>query len=633
MRYTSLIIFLLLGCFVHAADGEYAFNKINPALLKNASVVKRFEIVRFEIKDAGSAVYYYKYALTILNEGGDKFAGITEGYDKFHSIKSIEGHLYDADGKKIKSVKKSEVSDYSAVGESFADDNRIKTHHFYHKIYPYTVEYEVEMKHDELMFIPSWMPQQDDAYSVEQSSYEVTMPADYTIRHKEYNYVGNPIITNDKNKKTFTWAIKNLLALNDEFAAPEWQKITTTVMVGPTEFSIDNYKGKMNTWKDFGKFVYALKQNRDVLPDNIKQAVHQIADGNSDEKKKVASLYEYLQKNTRYISIQLGIGGWQPLDANFVSKKGYGDCKALTNYMFALLKEVGINSYYTIVKAGQYKRHLVEDFPSQQFNHVVLAVPMEKDTMWLECTSQDLAAGYMSNFTSNRQALMIKEDGGYLVHTPAYNLNDNQQNSIIKAQLNEEGQLTAKINTRYSGMQQDDLYEMLHALSKQKQLEQLKKSINLGTFDIKNFSYKQNKASIPSIDEEVDLVVENYAQVSGKRIFITPNIFNRSSTKLKDDERTHDIELMFEYKDEDSVEIQIPKGFAPEAMPQNISLKSKFGTYAANFKLSDGSIVFYRKHERFSGLFPKSDYKELVAFYEAMYKADRSRMVLVKKEE
>ena len=58
---------------------------------------------------------------------------------------------------------------------------------------------------------------------------------------------------------------------------------------------------------------------------------------------------------------RVGIGGWQPLDANFVSKKGYGDCKALTNYMFSLLKEVGINSYYTIVKAGQYKRHLVED--------------------------------------------------------------------------------------------------------------------------------------------------------------------------------------------------------------------------------------------------------------------------------
>ncbi len=633
MRPLIALAFLLFVVNAHAGDGDYAVSKIAPALLKNASVVKRMEQVRFEIKDVGSATYYYKYAVTILNETGDRFAGISENYDKFHSIKSIEGNLYDADGKKIKSVKKADIGDFSAVGESFADDSRVKTYHFYHKIYPYTVEYEVEKKQDELMFMPSWMPQEDDGYSVEQSSYEVVMPASYSIRHKEYNYTGGPLVTNEKNKKIFTWSVKNLTALNDEYAAPGWQKLTTTVMIGPTEFSIDSYSGNMNTWQDFGKFVYALKQNRDVLPDNVKQAVHQIADATIDIRKKIALLYEYLQKNTRYISIQLGIGGWQPLDAAFVSKKGYGDCKALTNYMFSLLKEAGVNSYYTIVKAGQYKRDLVEDFPGQQFNHVILSIPLEKDTMWLECTSQTLPAGYMSNFTSNRYALMIKEDGGYLVRTPEYKLNDNQQCRTIKATLNEEGQLSAKISTRYSGMEQDDLYEMIHSLPKQKQLEQLRKTINLGTFDVKNLAYQENRTAIPSIDEEVDLVVENYAQVSGKRLFITPNIYNRSGTKLKDEERMHDIEFMFEYRDIDSVEIQIPKGFSPEALPHDTNVKSKFGNYSANFQLIGDRIVFFRKLERNSGRFPKSDYKELVSFYESIYKSDRSRMVLVKKDE
>src|SRR5574342_1196313 len=105
----------------------------------------------------------------------------------------------------------------------------------------------------------------------------------------------------------------------------------------------------MNSWQDFGKFIYALKQGRDELPPEIKQKVHELTDGIADTKEKINVLYGYMQKNTRYVSIQLGIGGWQPFDAKYVAKKGYGDCKALSNYMYSILKEAGIKSYYAVI--------------------------------------------------------------------------------------------------------------------------------------------------------------------------------------------------------------------------------------------------------------------------------------------
>ena len=64
-----------------------------------------------------------------------------------------------------------------------------------------------------------------------------------------------------------------------------------------------------------------------------------------------------MQSRTRYASIQLGIGGYKPAPAMEVSEKGYGDCKGLTNYMSALLKEAGITSYYTWVKSGANRIH------------------------------------------------------------------------------------------------------------------------------------------------------------------------------------------------------------------------------------------------------------------------------------
>ncbi len=614
-------------------DNKYAVSKIDPSLLKGASAIKRYEYVRFEIKDPGSAVYYYKTAITILNENGDDHSGWAEGYDKSSSIRSVDGTLYDAAGKKIRSLKNSEVSDRSGTSEgSLAEDNRIKTHNFYCKAYPYTVEYEVEIKQSQLMFIPSWMPvERDEEYAVESSIFEVVCPADYKIRYKSYHYDKEPIITNGK-QTVYRWEVKNLPVVKMEYASPEWQKITPTVIVGATNFEINGFKGDMSNWNEFGKFIYSLKQNRDNLPLAVKSKVHELTDNVTNVKTKIELLYNYMQQNTRYISIQLGIGGWQPFDAAYVAEKKYGDCKALTNFMFSLLKEAGIRSVYTLVKAGERSRSIHEDFSAQQFNHVILSVPLVKDTVWLECTSQTLPAGYLSGFTSNRYALMVDEDGGHLVKTPAYHFKDNLQIRKVNATVDENGKLSADITTEYSGMQQDDLFGMINAYSKKEQLEFLKKEIDLPTYDITSFDYKTIRAQIPSIDEKLNLVADNYAQVSGKRLFIQPNLLNKSSVKLNDQERLQDIDLIFEYRDVDTVEITIPAGFVPEAMPQPVAFINKFGQYSITYKADGNKVLLTRFFERKAGRFPASDYKELVKMYGDMYKADRGKIVLIKKD-
>jgi hypothetical protein len=228
---------------------------------------------------------------------------------------------------------------------------------------------------------------------------------------------------------------------------------------------------------------------------------------------------------------------------------------------------------------------------------------------------------------------MVKEDGGYLVRTPSYKMKDNIQFRSIKATLNEDGQLLANVNTHYAGTQQDDLHQIIHGYPKPKQLEFLKKGMGgLGTYDVKEFDYKESKGPNPFIDEYISLVVESFAQVSGKRLFITPNLLSKNGMKLKDEERINDIELTFEYKDVDSVEISIPKGYASEAMPKDISIQSKFGNYNISFKVADDKVIMFRNFERLAGRFAKTDYKEFVKFYEDIYKADRSKIVLVKKE-
>lgn len=637
MNYKKLMLSLLLcGMVVYgfAGDGDYAVSKIPENLLKNANVVKRMEETRFEIVDLGKSRLYHKYALTILNENGDKHAVEVIGYNKLREAKSIEGNLYDAGGKKIKSLKKSDIKDLSATDDgSLMDDNRMKVHGFYHRLYPYTVEYETLVQYNSTYSFPIWDPIENEYISVVQSAITVIAPDDFTVRFKAFNYKSDPVFQSEKGNKTYRWEIKNAEAVELEYASPYWDKIVPIVYLAPSKFEIENYRGDMTTWEGLGKFIYTLNQGKDKLPEDIKRIVHQIADPINDPREKVAKLYSYMQENTRYISIQLGIGGLQPFDATYVATRKYGDCKALSNYMYSLLKEAGIKSYHTLVKSGGGQNYFRDDFPSHQFNHMILCVPLKQDTMWLECTSQTESAGYLSGSTSDRPVLLINEDGGKLVKTPKYDITQNLQVRKANGKIADDGQLDVQINTHYMALQQDHYHGLIHYLSKDKQLEYLKKDIDLPHYDVEKFEYKENKAAIPAIDEELELSALNYASVTGKRLFINPNIISRFSSKLKmDDKRKYPVSLQTEYHDIDTAIINIPTGYRVETMPSPVTVESKFGKYSASVDVQPDKIVYYRSIESFSGEFPSSDYNELVKFYDQLYKADRSRVVLVKND-
>jgi uncharacterized protein DUF3857/transglutaminase superfamily protein len=618
----------------HNGEDDYAVSRISPVLIKNANAVTRLSERSFEFRSTKEAIEKKHWVITIMNENGDEFADFVDGYGKLIEINSVEGFLYDANGKLLKKVKTKEMQDLSGVGESsLMEDTRVKHHNFYYKVYPYTVEYNEEITYKYTLFFPDWMPQGREKLSVEKSSFTIVCPAEYKLRYKSSHYTGEPTITTDNNKKLYSWSVNNLPAVIKEVYAPRMDEITTKVITGPSDFQVGNYVGNMVSWQDFGKFIYALKDGRDQLPENVKQTVHLIADRISDPKKKIEALYEYMQKNTRYISIQLGIGGWQPFDASYVATKGYGDCKALTNYMYSILKEVGIPSNYTLIHAGELEKYFDEDFPSSQFNHVILSVPLSADTMWLECTSQTVPAGYLGSFTCDRYALMIDQNGGKLVRTPTYSLNDNLQLRKTTAKLDDAATLSVKCVTTYRAEQQDDLHGMIHYLTKDKIKEQLQKDLDFATYDVVNFEYKEEKSAMPLLTESLDLSISNYASLTGKRLFIMPNVMTRRSAKLKaDEERKYDIEMLYPYIDKDSVELEVPAGFEVESAPAAVTLDNKFGHYASSVKVEGNKIYYYREMQHYTGRFPAKDYSALVSFYDAIYKADRNRVVLVKKD-
>lgn len=640
MKSIVFFIAFVLGNSLIASAGptpKYPAHLIPLNLRQNVYMVKRADETEFIIQSPTSTVYKKRYVYTILNENGDGFSDFVVRYDKMSKVSKIEGTLYNAMGMEVKKLKPKDLKDESGVSDNnMMDDSRIKTHNFYYNSYPYTIEYSYEIAENNTFTFPPWVPQSDNEVSVEQSSYSITYPNNFPIRYKAWNFSGNPEKSENKGNTTLKWKTANLQGFRIPFMAGSWRNLVPFIYTAPSDFEMENYKGNMENWKDFGLFYLKLNANRDALPPAIAEKVKALTSHVSDKKEKVRILYQFLQQSTRYISVQLGIGGWQTFDAAYVAKNGYGDCKALSNYMVSLLKAAGIPSNQALIYAGSgsdAQTRMQTDFPANQFNHVIVCVPMEKDSIWLECTDQNLPAGYLSDFTSNRNALLITNEGGKVVNTPQLGLDENEQIRKIKAVLNPNGTIAMDINTVYKCSQQDFLDQITSRYSQDKIRKYLESAYSLATYSVDNFTHKKLPSRFPSIEEELKITSHNYASQSGKRIFIMPNLLNRYSSRLEyDSTRKIDIVLLNSYRDVDEIEIQVPSGYSIESPIENVSLHTSFGKYEINAKMEGDKIIYKRIREQVSGKFPASKQKDFVDFINEIYKNDYLKMVLIKSE-
>lgn len=632
------ILFLILASLtawnvVAKDDPKYPVSSISAELKEDANIVVREDVMRFRINSKSSANLYVHQVFTIFNEKGNKHAEQIIFYDKLTKIIDINGNAYDANGKLLKKLKKSDIYDQAAYdGFTLLSDDRLKRIDLSQAIYPYTVEYEYEIEFKFLYYIPSsWWG--GEHISHENASYQLIYPKDLKPRYQLVNSEVAPLKESlPDNFESLTWKFKNLKPTKLETMGPPMEEIVPHILVAPGAFEFSGYAGNMESWTSYGQWQQSLNKDRNQLPESTRQKIKDLTKGLSSTEEKVKAIYEYMQGKTRYVGIQLGIGGWQPFPASTVDETGYGDCKALSNYTIALLKEAGINGYYTIIKAGAGESAVKADFPSNQFNHVIVSVPNGRDTLWLECTSQTNPFGYQGSFTEDRWALMVTEKGGELVRTTNYKPEQNLQSRTAVVTLDASGKADAKIKTTYQGIQYENGGLNRKISNADDQKKWIENNTDISNFTLNSYSMKEVRKKIPSAIVTLDLTMSRYATVSGKRLFVTPNLMNRTTQiPEKIAERKTDVVRKLNWMDLDTIQFNVPENLYPEFLPQPVKITSKFGEYESSFKFDAGKVTYTRRMKVWKGRFPKETYNELVDFYKNVGKADNIKLVFLNK--
>ncbi len=631
---TNLLLLLALSTRAVAQE-NYDASLIPKELLPYASAVVRNNEISIEVKDLDNTYYRIKTAVTVLNKNGDDEADVVVFHDKANLIKNIKGVVYNQFGKPIGKFSESDFQDDGAVSQSsLFEDTKVKHYQPAVTDYPYTVVYEYEFKSKQTLSFADWEPKPSPDVSVEKSSYTFSCKPDFKIRYKELNIL-TPVVkgTNKQGEDTYTWQVSNIKASKYEPYSPVYEKMNARVKVSPQAgFNYLGVSGSFNDWNGMGKWIYdKLLSSRKALPQSTISKMQEITAGIADPKEKAKKIYEYMQGKTHYISVQVGIGGYQPFLASDVDQQNYGDCKALVNYTQSLLKAVDIDSYYCIVKSGSLKSSPLTDFASMnQFDHVILCLPFKSDTTFLECTSQQIPFGFLGDFTDDRDVLACTPNGGRLIHTPKYTAQNNLQQCKASFTLDATGQLTGDMTTTFRGTQYDNREGIIHEAPKE-QVKSLQREYPINNLDIEKFGYKQDKKIQPVTTETIKLTAPDYGSVTNGKIDFIANAINRVGSVPKEVRNRHtDLYINRGYTDEDEITYKLPKGYHVDIRPAPLNIEKPFGKFSAQITVVGDELVYKRKIQVNEGTYNKDLYQEFVDFYQAATESDNSNVTLVK---
>ena len=628
------LIFLFLSFVVSAQKLEYASLTIPDSLKQNANAVVRLREVSINIPSQNEMFINTKVVTTVLNELGLKSLDLSEYYDNNRRITKIEAVAYDVFGKELKSYKRKDFKDVSvADGVSIFNDNRALYLEYTPTSYPFTIVFESQVETSNTAFIQPWVPIENYLESVEKTVFSIAFKPELALKRKEANFSNRYAIEVKETPTSVSYSAKNLIAKKREELSPSFTKIFPLVFFSLENFSLENVVGKATNWKEFGKWYYeSLLADTEEIPEATQLKIKQLI-GTEKRPVEIAKIvYKFVQEKTRYVSIQVGIGGWKPMLAKEVDKLGYGDCKALTNYTRSLLKVVGVPSYFTLVYAdADNKKDINDEIVSVQGNHAILTLPTENGLVWLECTSQVQPFGFQGDFTDDRNVLLIKPEGGEVVKTQTFTETDNIRTIRGNYTISAEGNFVGKVKMISKGLQYDSYFNRERS-SRENQIKAYKEEFsNINNLTIKKITHHNNSQDIEFI-EDLELEAEAYAQNSNGKLLFVLNAFDQNSfVPNKSRVREFSFQITTGYTDESEIEVNLPEGFIIEAKPNGVKLDNEFGSYTIEFlQLENKKVLCKRKLIIKKGFYDKSKYENYRKFRETVAKSDNSKIVIAK---
>ncbi|HLO89722.1 MAG TPA: DUF3857 domain-containing protein [Lentimicrobium sp.] len=574
--------------------------------------------------DGNNLKVYKSFIIQINNRNGEKYGFFNVPYSKNEPLTGLIASVHDAEGNEIKSLKKSDIVDRNAYSDYLYTDDFVKSFQLKHSEYPYLIKCSYAREEKNFMQITHWTPVLYESIPTRNATLKVNIPPNY--KFKEYSKdVALASKDTADDLVRFEWRASYLKPIKEEiFSNPN--NYYPQVIVVPEDFKY-GIEGSNNSWEAFGTWIDNLANGLDVIPEEELPVINNLINGLTDKREIVKVLYHYLQDHTRYINVSIGVGGYKPYPAKYVSINKYGDCKALTNYMKALLKHAGIRSYYTLVNSGDQPEAIFKEITTNQFDHVILAVPLENDTLWLENTSNINPFAYLGTFTQNRDALMTNASGSRFVKTPSLKEDMVTGSKNITYTLNLDGTAKVSLKNTYRG----DDFETLNAVSnnfdEETKDEIVRNAMNFENYEVTSWEIGKRHRDSAKIVLHATLDLHKFVNSLGTDYFFSlnpvglPGFTNTAN-------RTLPVELPYPIVQKDTIKYNLPEGYTLKNKYEPVNISTSYGTFDLKILSENNTVTAIKSLRIFPGTYSLEQYPEFYAFIESVRKTEKAKIVI-----
>ena len=465
--------------------------------------------------------------------------------------------------------------------------------------------------------------------SVRRSRYIVDLPAGYLPRIHEENLNFKRKEQTVAGRHIYTWATSDLPKIKSEVFASDSNGVYMSVLVSSA-----------TTWSQIGKWYADNARSRYTLTPDLETKLASLVRGAKTLDDSIRAVHRWVAQDIRYVSIALGLGGYQPRSPEEVTRAGFGDCKDKATLFVTALKRFGVTAYPVILSSSGGVRRTMPSI--NQFDHAIAAYkrPGHATYDFTDLTAEFTPLGELPESYQGDFGLVVHLDGTTEEVTfPKVSLAANRTERHIVGAMSTDGLFDGHFLEWSVGSRQYDLRSAFEhpfdSVQKAKVATELATRLFGGADgdSLVAFDGRDLKAR-PSIS--VRVMHGKAASMAGASAILTNpfgglDAFAAGAKEIETaGERRFPIDASKVFGDgETSLELRLtlPVGWRAQ-LPPSINAPSAFGRYQSSYAQSGRELVLTRTLTGAIGIYPPDQIKALTAWMREIAKDDAKLIII-----